>query len=216
MRKSAPRPKQQTDPLMEVFARMDGVEGMLRWSRNHRTQFYALFVKSAPPQAAGSINAITVDPEAARLALENALMRIVDARKYPISVASVEGELLPEMIEHAPRVIEHESLPRNGEPQSPAAATSPKGEVAGDGGAIERVIDTEPAARRAPPPAAAHVVPPRAEALTPAEARARAMEPLPQPSQSTQQSTQSSTASFIEWFNSGGGSRMRHSDWGPV
>ncbi len=78
------KPADPIDPRLavaEVFKRLDGIMGMTSWAKTHRTLFYGLYAKLiSQPLVQTNINVKFEDGEAARAKLQDAFMRLYDAR----------------------------------------------------------------------------------------------------------------------------------------
>jgi hypothetical protein len=91
----------------DFFRRLGGMEGMTKWGKTHRSLAYQLISKlMAQPMVQNNV-AVSVnadDGEAGRRKLEDAFMRIIEARKASVGdpAVYVNGERL---IEHQPQSL---------------------------------------------------------------------------------------------------------------
>jgi len=156
----------------EVFKRLAGIKGMTAWARTHRTLFYGLFAKLiSQPLVQTNVNVNIDRGEEARMKLQDAFRRLIDARDKDTGVVTVDG-----------LVIDGETQPPVPRLPTPDANESLVG-----------VVDPRPATvgARPPPPDPA---PPAA--LTPEQARERAMAPsYPQPVSGEPSTTQK----YLDW-----------------
>jgi hypothetical protein len=70
---------------VEFFRKLGGMEGMTKWGKTHRSLAYQLIAKlMAQPLVQTNVNVAVVDRDdnAARRKLEDAFLRLIDARKY--------------------------------------------------------------------------------------------------------------------------------------
>jgi hypothetical protein len=116
MKMTKPKIPEPTDPkkiFIEVFKKTGGLDGMVTWSRTHRTLFYSLFGKmiNQPVVQVDLNNNVKVDEVQLRASLEHAFHRLIEAQKASVGdpAAYVNNE----------RVIDHE--PQSAAPSSPAA-----------------------------------------------------------------------------------------------
>lgn len=193
--------------IAKIFEGVGGIEAAIKWAKNNRAVFYTqLYAKLIPMTIGGQINAsVESDAATAALALEGALMRVIASRKDEAAAVVIEHEprakervINPQAADGRPQTAGRRPQTIDGRPQSPTAkpAAAPR--------AVERVINPEPAA--AAPASADNVVTPRLEALTPEQAKQRAMAPLPQPTRNEP----SATELFYEYHGT------RRLWWGPV
>jgi hypothetical protein len=104
----------------EFFRKLGGLEGMTKWGRTHRSLAYQLIAKlMAQPLVQTNIqfNNVKADGEAARRKLEDALLRVIESRKYENvdPAVFVNGERLePLTIDHKPLAVD----PRLGTPDA--------------------------------------------------------------------------------------------------
>jgi hypothetical protein len=127
---------------MDLFRRLDGMAGMTKWGKTHRSQAYQLIAKlMAQPIINNNNVQVTVDRGEgdARQKLEDAVMRIISARKLSIGdpAVYVDGKRLTDGYDYSAavtingeRVIEHDPLgPRPATiastPQTPDAQRGP-------------------------------------------------------------------------------------------
>jgi hypothetical protein len=109
------KPKTDIDPraiAADFFRKLGGMEGMTKWGKTHRSLAYQLIAKlMAQPlvQTNVNVNNVRVDGEDARRKIENALMRIIDARKAAVGdpAVYVDGERINDghFIEHEPQAM---------------------------------------------------------------------------------------------------------------
>ena len=115
------RPPADIDPralAADFFRKLGGMEGMTKWGKSHRSLAYQLIAKlMAQPQVVNNVNVanVAVADESARRKLEDAFLRLIDARKHHDGdhAVYVDGERLRDdgrIIEHQPR--ETDAAPR--------------------------------------------------------------------------------------------------------
>ena len=88
----------------DFFRKLGGMEGMTKWGKSHRSLAYQLIAKlMAQPLVVSNVNVanVAVADQSARRKLEDAFLRLIDARKHHDSdpAVFVDGERL---IEHQP------------------------------------------------------------------------------------------------------------------
>jgi hypothetical protein len=100
----------------DFFRKLGGMEGMTKWGRTHRSLAYQLIAKLlAQPLVQVQQTNVTINEEATRRKFEDALMRIIDARKAAVGdpACYVDGERLIEHSTAQPRDrISHTADPR--------------------------------------------------------------------------------------------------------
>jgi hypothetical protein len=221
MTKQPDEPLEAKTAIMRTFEQMGGLSKMVQWAKTHQKDFYTqLFVKLLPMQvhATATVN-IKDDPEQLRAQFTNALQRLIDARRreeqrtglYNLDGVTyrkaADGSFIPtdERLASEGMVV----IIDNDDP----APTNPADTLKRPSSTFE-----PPPPRSTPrlvtPETTAEVKrPPPADALTPEQARQRAMAPAsPTPLNHGEPST---TDKFLSWSNAGGWGRRR-SDWGPV
>jgi hypothetical protein len=151
------RPKADNmDPraiAMDLFKRLDGMAGMTKWGKTHRSLAYQLIAKlMAQPLVTNNVNIanITHDDGSARRKLEDAFMRIIAANKASVGDPAVyvndmrlgdDGRL----IEHQPQPPVPPPLAADPRPATPDVASESKS--ASSGSPISRGgVDATPGA----------------------------------------------------------------------
>jgi hypothetical protein len=106
------KPKTDIDPraiAADFFRKLGGMDGMTKWGKTHRSLAYQLIAKLlAQPLVQNSVTVNVKDDGEARAKLEDAFMRVIDARAisrhdpavYVDDVRLVDGQL--QQIEHQP------------------------------------------------------------------------------------------------------------------
>jgi hypothetical protein len=115
-----------TDPrtlAIESLKRLGGIEGFVSWAKSHRTLYYNLYAKlMAQPQVVNNVNVanIAVEDQSARRKLEDAFLRLIEARRESIGdpAVYVGGERLREPQYVDGRLIEHQPATADPTPDS--------------------------------------------------------------------------------------------------
>jgi hypothetical protein len=113
MNKRAPIDIDPRTIAMDLFRRLDGMAGMTKWGKTHRSLAYQLIAKlMAQPQVVTNVNVanVAVDGEAARRKLEDAFIRLIESQRASVGdpAVYVDGERL---IEHDPRLATADPQP---------------------------------------------------------------------------------------------------------
>jgi hypothetical protein len=104
----------------DFFRRLGGMEGMTKWGKTHRSLAYQLISKlMAQPLVQVQETNVTVDGAAARQHLEDALIRLIAARKASVGdpAVYVDGE----RVYDDGHIIEHQPATRDGGPATDAS-----------------------------------------------------------------------------------------------
>jgi hypothetical protein len=205
----SPEPVDPKAAVTEVFKRLGGIQAMTAWGRTHKTLFYSLYCKlfNAPAVQANVNVRVESDATAAQLALENALTRMIAARKSEHGAVFVDGERVSDgtdtaataragavVIEHEPRAVERviNSQAADGRPHTADGRPQP--------GLQKSHLSDHPKDDRPQSPAAASNSVDNVVRLTPRAAAVPAQEPR----------APSSTELFYEYHGT------RRPYWGPI
>ena len=111
--------------ILKAYKDAGGDAGFSKWCKKHQTTLYDYYVKLMPQRVQSQVHVTHIDHdgEAARRKLEDAFIRLIEARKNSVGDPAVyhNGERIRDswMIEHQPRLSDE---PR---PATDDAAVSP-------------------------------------------------------------------------------------------